>query len=92
MNARRYFRYDWEPSGLGAGSIWNEFDGERPVRQVECYGGRWFSSRQAYHPELGPGLAEGLLSEMDYGPENEVTAEEFERAWLAADTAPNQPG
>ncbi|OYN87510.1 hypothetical protein CGZ92_07290 [Parenemella sanctibonifatiensis] len=90
MTATRYFRYDWEPSGLGAGSIWNEFDGERPVRQVECYGGRWFSSRQAYHPELGPGLAEGPLSKMDYGPENEVTAEEFERAWLAAGSAPSQ--
>ena len=68
---------------LGPGSIWNEFCGEEPTRQVECYGGRWFSSRQPYHEGLGPGLAEGPLSAMDYEPENEITAEEFERAWRA---------
>ena len=35
MDARRYFRYDWEPEGLGPGSIWTEFVDEEPTRQVE---------------------------------------------------------
>ncbi len=80
----RYFRFDWEPDGLGPGSVWNEFRDDEPNRQVERYGSRWFSSRNEHHPELGPGLAEGPLSAMDYGPEHEVTAEEFEEAWRMA--------
>jgi hypothetical protein len=92
VSEKRYFRFDWQPSGLGPGSVWNEFCGEEPVRQVECYGGRWFSSRQSYHPELGPGLAEGPLSAMDYRAENEVTAEEFERAWRASGEAVGRSG
>jgi hypothetical protein len=84
VDARRYFRYDWESEGLGPGSIWTEFVGEEPTRQVECYANRWFSSRNEHHPELGPGLAEGPLSAMNYPRENEVTAEEFEEAWRTA--------
>ena len=87
MGLKRYFRFDWEPKDLGAGSIWNEFDGEIPVRQVERYGSRWFSSREDYHPELGPGLAEGPLSEMDYDPQHEISAEEFEAVWRASGEA-----
>lgn len=84
MSVKRCFRFDWEPSGVGPGSIWTEFCDEEPTRQVECYEGRWFSSRQEYHDDLGPALAEGPLPKMDYGPEDEVTVEEFERAWQAA--------
>jgi hypothetical protein len=79
--AARYFRFDWTPTNLEAGSIWTEFVGEQPTRQVERYGCRWFSSRDEYHAELGPSLAEGPLHQMDYSPEHEVSAEEFERAW-----------
>lgn len=92
MNDMRYFRFDWEATGFGPGSIWNEFCGETPVRQVECYGGKWFSSREDFHAGLGPGLSEGPLSGMDYGPENEITPEEFERAWLVAGTASDHSG
>ena len=87
MSEKRYYRFDWEPSGLGPGSIWNEFCGEEPVRQVERYGERWFSSREAWHDRLGPGLTEGPLSRMGYGPEHEVSAQEFECAWEAAGDA-----
>jgi hypothetical protein len=61
--------------------FWIEFEGEQPTRQVERYGDEWFSSRDAYEPGKGGGLADQPLSEVDLGPENEISAEEFESAW-----------
>lgn len=73
----------WE-STLGAGVVYHEFDGEMPSRQVERYGDRWFSSRDEYHDGLGPGLVDQPLSELDLGPEHEITAADFEKAWEAS--------
>ncbi len=49
---------------------------------MERYGSRWFSSRKAYHPSLGPGLVDLPLSELELDPADEITAEEFEAAWV----------
>jgi hypothetical protein len=86
---KRYFRREIQPqdSELGAGVMWLEFDGEQPTRQVERYGDRWFSSRKEYHPELGGGLADQSLSELDLGLEHEIGAREFEEAWEASGKA-----
>lgn len=82
----RHFKRDAE-SELGQGVVWFEFDGEQPLRQVERYGDRWFSSRHEYHPEIGPGLVDQPLSVLDLGAEQEITAEEFEAAWREAGEA-----
>jgi hypothetical protein len=80
---KRYFKRDAE-SDLGDGEVWFEFDGEQPVRQVERYGDRWFSSRSDHHPEIGPGLVDQPLSVLELGSEDEIGAEEFEWAWEAS--------
>ena len=82
----RYFRRDVraEESAPGAGTFWIEFGGDQPVRQVERYGGRWFSSRHDHHPGLGPGLVDQPLSEFELDPQDEISAEEFESAWEEA--------
>ena len=77
---KRYFKISWE-SEIGPGVVFHESDGEEPTRQVERYGDRWFSSREEHHPELGPGLVDQPLSELDLGSEHEISAEEFEEAW-----------
>jgi hypothetical protein len=77
----RYFKEPAE-TDLGQGYVWLEFDGEIPTRQVERYGDRWFSSRDEYHSELGPGLVDQPLSVLELGSELEIDASEFERAWV----------
>lgn len=86
---KRYFKRELLPedSELGGGVLWIEFDGEQPTRQVERYGERWVSSRDEYHPGLGGGLADQPLSEVDLGPEHEVSPAEFEDAWEKAGRA-----
>lgn len=80
---KRYFKIHWE-STLGLGVIYHEFDDDMPTRQVERYGDRWFSSRKEHHVELGPGLVDQPLSELDFGPEHEIAVDEFEEAWEAS--------
>jgi hypothetical protein len=77
---KRYFKVHYE-SVLGPGVVYHEFDGDEPTRQAERYGERWFSSREEHHPELGPGLVDLPLSELEFEPEHEISADEFERAW-----------
>jgi hypothetical protein len=79
----KYFKQPAE-TDLGDGFVWLEFDGEMPIRQVERYGDAWFSSREDYHPELGPGLVDQPLSVLELGAEHEIDREEFQRAWEAS--------
>jgi len=65
--------------------IYHEFDGEMPRRQVERYGDRWFSSSEDYHDELGLGLVDQPLSQLELGPDHEIRSDEFERAWQESD-------
>lgn len=82
---KRYFKREYNESAVGPGVIYNEFDGEWATRQVEVYGDRWFSSLDDYNPELDAGgLADKPLSELDLGPEYEISQEEFEDAWQSA--------
>lgn len=78
---KRYFERAAE-SELGDGIVYFEFEGERPTRQVEQYGNGWFSSRSEYHAEIGPGLIDQPLSALDLRMESEISAEQFEAAWL----------
>jgi hypothetical protein len=80
LGMRRCFRRVAR-AALGDGTVWLEFEGEMPTRQVERYGLRWFSSRQTYHPELGPGLVDQPLAELGLTPDLEVSAAEFDWAW-----------
>jgi hypothetical protein len=81
---KRYFRRagDWE--GIGKGAVWLEFDADYPTRQVELYDGRWYSSIDEYHPELGGGLSDRPLPWHEFQPDEEVSAEEFAAAWNEA--------
>ena len=78
---KRYFKRDGETQ-LGNGTFYLEFEDEIPLRQVEVYGDRYFSSRDDYHEELGPGLGDRYLSELGMTADHEISAEEFERVWI----------
>lgn len=80
---KRYFKHTAE-SDLGSGIAYLEFDGELPTRQVEKYGDRWFCSIKRYYPEIGPGLTDRSLSELDLEPQDEISQAEFEVAWNEA--------
>ena len=80
----RYFKRQTDLQELGPGVVWFEFDGELPVRQVERYSERWYDSRTDYHSELGPGLVDQPPSALGLGPDDEIDASEFERAWAIA--------
>ncbi len=71
-------------SMVGEGTLYIEFNGEHATRQVECYGDTWFSSRQDYYEDKGPGLFDGLLSDLDLSEVIEITAKEFEQVWEAS--------
>lgn len=77
---KRYFCHDAE-SDLGVGTVYFEFVGDYATRQVERYGDHWFDSRTPYHPEIGPGLLDQPLTELELGESDEISAEEFEHAW-----------
>lgn len=77
---KRYFKKEAE-SDLGRGMAYVEFDDGWPSRQVEIYGDRWFNSTIAYHPEIGPGLGDQPLSELELAPTDEITPQEFESVW-----------
>ncbi|SET46304.1 hypothetical protein [Thalassotalea agarivorans] len=67
---------------LGIGTIWTEFDENGyAVRQVEKYGNKWFSSREEYHDDVGPGLYDGHIKELDLSDSNTITKQEFETVW-----------
>jgi hypothetical protein len=82
--SKQYFKKWWAESGFGSGDLYFEFTDGVPTRQVENYGDRWFCSLKDYHPELGPGLTDLLLSESGLGPRDAISKEEFERAWQHA--------
>lgn len=79
----QYFKREAE-SVFGQGFFYAEFCDGWATRQVEVYNGRWFCSKQDFHPGLGPALADQPLSEIDLGPEHEIVREEFEEAWKKA--------
>jgi hypothetical protein len=79
----QYFR-KWGESNIGPGNLYFEFTDDVPTRQVENYGDRWFCSLKDYHPEIGPGLTDLLLSESELGPRDAISKEEFEHAWQRA--------
>jgi hypothetical protein len=80
---KRYFKHEAE-SDLGSGIAYLEFDGELPARQVEKYGDRWFCSIKHYHSEIGPGLTDRSVSQLDIEPQCEISQAEFEEAWNEA--------
>jgi hypothetical protein len=87
---KRYFKSPTDPQvRLGTGVAYFEFDGDVPLRQVERYGDDWFDSRAEYHAELGPGLVDQPPHVLGLGVDDEITAEEFERAWsISAERRP----
>jgi hypothetical protein len=78
---KRYFRRDGDWPGVGTGSVWLEFEGDYATRQVELYDGKWHSSIDKFHPDLGGSLTHEPLSVHEFVPSEEIAAEEFEKAW-----------
>lgn len=82
---KRYFSRTAE-SDLGIGFVYFEFDGEIAIRQVEIYRDRWFyaDDPKQYFDEIGPGLVDQPLSQLEFTADQEITPEEFEDAWEEA--------
>ncbi|TMP26889.1 hypothetical protein CWB99_17480 [Pseudoalteromonas rubra] len=80
MMTKKYFKGPTE-STLGEGIVYTEFDGEVAARQVENFGGKWYSSRHEYHDEIGPGLYDGKLSDLDLSDSVEISSDDFELVW-----------
>jgi hypothetical protein len=78
----KYFKFPAE-SDLGEGYQYIEFNDQGwPVRQAECYDGRWFNSNKKYHQELGSiGLWDQRLTESGMNLGEVVEAHEFESVW-----------
>jgi hypothetical protein len=78
----KYFKFPAE-SDLGEGCQYIEFNDEGwPIRQAECYNGRWFNSNQKYHQELDSvGLWDQRLTESGMNLSEVVDAHEFEAVW-----------
>jgi hypothetical protein len=78
----KYFKFSAE-SDLGEGYQYIEFNDQGwPVRQAECYGGRWFNSNKKYHQELGSiGLWDQRLTESGMNLGEVVEDHEFEAVW-----------
>ncbi len=76
----RYFKSSVADPRLGEGTVWVEFDGEYPTRQVERFGDRWFNSLD--EPTR---IVDQPFSNMDPEiAEDEISREEFEAAWEKA--------
>jgi hypothetical protein len=67
---------------IGEGTIWTEFaeDGSA-VRQVEKYVQSWYSSREEYYENKGPGLYDGNIKDLDLSESKKITKEQFETVW-----------
>lgn len=77
---KKYFKRAAE-SRFGTGVVYFEFEGEWATRQIEIYGDTWFTSRNDYHNEFGPGLADQPLSEIGLTTSDEISRTEFEELW-----------
>jgi hypothetical protein len=77
-----YFKFHAE-SDLGIGIQYIEFDDDNwPIRQVECYGNRWFNSSRRYHKDLGGmGLCDQQLTEAGMELGDRIDTKEFELVW-----------
>lgn len=78
----KYLKFSAE-SDLGMGYQYIEFNNEGwPVRQAECYGGRWFNSNKKYHQELDSvGLWDQKLTEHGMKLGDTIDAQEFNAVW-----------
>jgi UDP-N-acetylmuramate dehydrogenase len=79
---KKYFKFPAE-SDLGIGIQYIEFDDNNwPIRQVDCYGDRFFNSNEGYHKELGcMGLCDQQLTLAGMKLGEVIEAEEFQLAW-----------
>ena len=79
---KRYLKFTAE-SELGIGTQYVELDSDGwAVRQAECYGDRWFNSKQHNHSELGGVvLCDQQFFESHIKPAYIISAEEFESTW-----------
>ncbi len=84
----QYLKFS-EESDLGMGDQYIEFNSEGwPVRQAECYGGRWFNSSKKYHQELDSvGLWDQKLTESGMKLGDTIDAQEFEVVWQLSNKA-----
>jgi hypothetical protein len=80
---KKYLKFPAE-SDLGIGIQYIEFNNEDwGIRQVECYGNRWFNSNQSYHKELGGmGLCDQQLTPAGMELGKAVNVEEFDTVLL----------
>ena len=78
---------NWAESELGEGIAFIEAVGNNIVRQVEIYDSTFVWCDQSGQSDDRFMLADQPLSSLGLGPENEITAAEFEDAWSKAKSA-----
>jgi hypothetical protein len=61
-----------------------EVRGSEVTRQVTKLGDRWFCSLDEWAEPIGMLLTDQPVQEGEFGPEDEITREEFEAAWARA--------
>ncbi len=79
---KQYLKFPAE-SKLGIGTQYVELDNDGwAIRQAECYGGRWFNSKQHNHSELGGiALCDQQFTDSHIKPEHIISLEEFDSIW-----------
>lgn len=84
---KRHFKRILAPdTSIGTGLAYFEFEEDWATRQIEIYGDHWYHSDSPsnYHADLGIGLVDRPLSELELTEEEQISAEEFEGMWSEA--------
>jgi hypothetical protein len=83
---RNYYRMDTRETESGRpATLWFEFVDLQPTRKVTKIGSRWLCSLDQWDPEAGLLIADQPLHPGEFDEEGEeISAEEFERAWRRA--------
>jgi hypothetical protein len=86
----KYFKFPVE-SNFGTGIQYIEFDSDGwPIRQIECYGNKWFSSDK--QKSGGIDLCDQPLTELSTELGDLIDSKEFDSAWKMSGkktTSPN---
>lgn len=78
----KYYKFFDAESEFGEGLQYIEFDGDRAIRQVECYGDKWLNVDIGNCKEWGRiTLCDQPISKLCIRDSNVMSANEFESMW-----------